>query len=53
MKNSKKIEKFVQATRSLAYWSRELLKIIDKPDDKLYQNKQRQKQHIRGGHNDK
>jgi hypothetical protein len=49
MKDSKKMEKFVQATRSLAYWSRELLKVIDKQDNELYQNEQRQKQRIKGG----
>ena len=52
MKNSKKIEKFVQATRSLAYWSRELLKVIDKPDDTLDQNKRRHKPCIQEDNDD-
>ncbi len=31
-KNDRKFQKFVEATRSLAYWSRELLKVIEKPE---------------------
>jgi len=49
VKNAKKFQKFVKATRSLAFWSRELLKVIDKPDDKLCQAEQRQKQASKGG----
>ena len=36
-KNDKKFQRFVEATRSLAYWSRELLKVIEKPENSDYQ----------------
>jgi len=34
MNDPGKFKKFVQATQSLAYWSRELLKTIDQPAGK-------------------
>jgi len=41
MKNAKKFQKFVEATRSLAFWSKELLKTIEQPDGK-YDTRQKQ-----------
>ena len=35
-KNDKKFQRFVESTRSLAYWSRELLKVIEKPENSGY-----------------
>jgi hypothetical protein len=49
MTNSKKIEKFVQATRSLAYWSSELLKVIDKPEEKVPKKERELKEKIKRG----
>lgn len=43
-KNDRKFQKFVEATRSLAYWSRELLKVIEKPEKSGYQPTERGQQ---------
>ncbi len=34
MSNTKKFRKFVEAIKGVAFWSRELLKVIDNPENK-------------------
>jgi hypothetical protein len=47
-KNDRKFQRFVEATRSLAYWSRELLKVIEKPEKSGYQPTERGQQSRKG-----
>ena len=36
MNDAKKFRKFIEATKSVAFWSRELLKVIEKPENKRH-----------------